>query len=192
MNKHCWYNLDLDVTEAIRQDFLFDHPPWTIKSFRNPLEIFRAEWCDSLRHLGFGIFNTMIFYKSANSRSPVAHIDGYNTAANGAIGNGAFAINWVIGGRNSDMVWYQQPVGKTQVTYTKAGTAYLSWPVEKLTEIDRCQIQSPTLVRIDVPHTIEVQDEDRIGISIRVKYVSPETLNLLEYFRSKKMLVERK
>jgi hypothetical protein len=43
------------------------------------------------------------------------------------------------------------------------------WPIAELKEVDRCHIgQKATLVRTDVPHTVEMGNTDRWAVSFRI------------------------
>ena len=66
------------------------------------------------------------------------------------------------------MTWYEMP--KIEGTNTKRSETdqNMEWPIEQLKEIDRlCIGQTPTLVRTDVPHTVDMGNNERWLISAR-------------------------
>jgi len=197
MNNNCWYNLNIDVTGAIRTDIGLDvtDDSWHIKSYDKPNEIFNSGWIEYFRNLGFTISHTMVFRKPKNHKCHFAHIDGYLIERDDTsfLSTRTNAINWVIGSDDGDMVWYQTPREKNEVLYTAANTPYLSWPVNQLTEIDRCRQSqyTPTLLRVNVPHNIEINGNARISVSVRTITISNNWSKAVELMRNKNILIER-
>jgi hypothetical protein len=115
--------------------------------------------------IGLPVCQAILFYKQPWARSPIAHID-MSTPTRPK----AFAFNWVLGGKGSKMLWYTGHEGKAgAASLTMVETDYLSWPKTELTLIDSHEVkQELTLVRTDVPHSIDVEAEPRWCISVRV------------------------
>jgi len=183
---HCWYNLDIDISNALRSDVSFERTHFDVWSFKNAEEIFNSEWISYIDQLGLSISETMVFYRPADSEDSDAHIDGYAGSYK------TFAINWVIGGYNSEMSWYNLPLNENKQEYTTAKTPYISWPIEQLTKIDQYKIVNiPTLVRVDLPHSIVVNDEPRLCISFRTHRFRNNWNTIINYLKLKKLLIER-
>jgi hypothetical protein len=190
-NEHCWYNLNLDVTGALRSDFILNEPPWTIKYSKIATDFFTDEWIKYVNSVGISIVSVMIFYRSPNDGIGEAHSDIYFDSC-GTMGYRSVAINWAIGGGDSAMEWYKQPEHLGKLKHTLAKTQCLSWSTDNLVKIDQVTIgkSTPTLVRVDLPHRVVIGSEPRIGISIR-----PMDQNnwkkATHYLKFKKILIER-
>lgn len=182
MNKFCWYHLNLDVTNSIRKDFKPDWSNRSVYSFTKPTEVFNTEWLDYMKGHYLMIEAIMMFYKPAHLVGTLAHDDGKFRK---------FAINWLLSGSDSEMVWFDFAKTNPELHYTEAGTPYYPWPVTELTVIDRCSDNSkPTMVRVDNPHTINVGVEPRISISVRTRF-NAEWQRSVDYLRSRNLLIER-
>jgi hypothetical protein len=163
----------------------------TIKSFSNPTDIFTSDWLEYMCNHGLPVTGIMTFGRPAGERPTNAHVDGL--VDNSARPNYRdFAFNWVIGGRDSEMIWYDTADVQIPVSYTPARTPYRQLPTATLTEVDRCCIQhQPTLVRVNVLHAISVKDEPRIAISVRTNGLPNDWQIAINYLRDKKLLIER-
>jgi hypothetical protein len=163
-NDRCWYELDIDTLNAFKTGYSL--PDVTGRNFGiwwvRKDDIFDPSWIKYLSNKGIDIIGSMLFWRPAGFTNVTAHVD---------VGDGktaGFALNWVIGGKDSEMSWYHLPPGPKPVEYTTAGTPFSAWPISQLVETDRRCIQSRmTLVRVDVPHAIFVKDEPRWCISLR-------------------------
>lgn len=187
---HCWYTLNLDIKGAIRKDWKFPntdlHGIWRLPAW----DVFELEWLKKCFALGLEFSALMLFHRKPFVGTNGAHID-LNTKDNTQIDT--YAVNWILGGAGSQMIWYELPPGDLPVSYTSANTPYTYWPLNELTEIDRCSIRlQPTLVKIDKPHSIEMGPEERWCISARPRLKNRmEWDELLDHLRSLNLLVER-
>jgi hypothetical protein len=196
MNKS-WYKLKIDTSNALIN-------PWPlIPKIPNygiwiqPKEsIFNKEWMDYVESLGLALSSrSMVFYRGPNWNTQYAHLDVevYKDSEN-EIPLVCYGVNWVLKGEDSSMVWYDMPDKKYEVLYTEAKTPYINFKIETLNEIDRCNIQlEPVLVRVDIPHSISVGNEERWCISARFKkhIRNMSWDSVVELFRSKNLLIER-
>jgi len=183
---HCWYNLNIDISNALRSDISFTRSDLRVWSFKDPREVFSDSWIDYMTRLGFPIFEIMVFYRPANCVDTEAHVDGFTGSYK------SYAINWVVGGDDSEMIWYNLPEQEPPQTFTMAKTPYLSWPIKQLTEIDRCTISNtPTLVKVNLPHSIIVKDQPRICISFRAKSFRNNWNFVTKYLKVKNLLIPR-
>jgi len=193
MDNKCWYETNIEFDKNFTIDKLpkINEGEWYDKEgiWKQPLgEVFSEEWNTHLKDLGFSMWPwVLMFYRRPHYYAQRAHVDLQDTVC---------GINWVIGGSDSHMIWYK----KTGVTQERdaltsvAFTPYLSWPVNELEEIERHTLSRTkiTLVRVDIPHAIEVRSEDRWGISVRPKGKTFRTWeDTIDYFRSKNLLIER-
>ena len=187
---HCWYNLDIDVAHALKNEWR-----WQSTGHSNNMrkytadEIFATAWLDTMSAINMPITGSLVHHKPKMFSSQEAHVDTYK-----GIGGADFGINWVIGGRDSEMIWYDLPhqvysgAGKA----TPAGTPYVAWPIVGLKEIDRCVIGSQAvLVRVDRPHAIVVGDEDRLSISARTNMKFMNWHGIVKYLQKKNLLIMR-
>ena len=188
----CWYRINIDVTNALqKKKFPFYNPKenkvliWRFKSH----EIFDPTWLHYIRSIGLLVSGVMVFYRPAGSSSDLyAHIDKYSDKT-----LVSSALNWVIDGRDSEMVWYKTPTDVSTKSFklTMANTKYVNWPITELVEIDRKKIESElTLVRVDVPHAIKMGDGPRLCISVRL--INSYTLrwnSVVDLMKSKGLLI---
>ena len=82
-------------------------------------------------------------------------------------------LNWTIDPDDAHMVWYNMP--DQDPTYTKRSETDRNkeWPLEDLVENNRCIIgQQPTLVRTDIPHTVDMGANERWLISVRFTWLN--------------------
>ena len=174
-----WHVLNIDISNAIRADVdvnekLFGE--WKrgriARLHTDQLkDIFTPEWLDYMKSLGVEVANVMVFKRAFPSPGDEIHID------LSASQHAAFALNFVVGEDQSDMVFYDpndfKEMGYTQLA-TPVGTLYLSRSKEGVKEIARrCIGHTLTLVRVDIPHNIDVK-ADRLAISLRM----PDSLNI--------------
>lgn len=192
MNKqHCWYNLNIDISNAVRPDFDFGDDRWYFKRTTTSSDMFTVDWLEYMRGLGIPITATQMFQREVGSPTTHAHID-VMAVDSQKISCRTFAINWAIGGRDSEMIWYDLPNNDSPVLYTRANTPYVEWSTTDLTEVDRCCIQSqPTVVRVDVPHSVKVKDEPRISISVRTNGIPNDWDTAVDYLLNKQILIPR-
>lgn len=196
MNDKCYFELDIDVSDALKSDWktyctTFDitgkYGIWQPSSE----QIFKKSWLDYMRSIGLPIYNAMIFYRGPYAHTADAHIDISDIPFR--IHN--FGINWCVGGKNSEMVWYELPENpEEKIAYTRANTPYVAWPKKTLKEIERYHIgEKVTLVKTGLPHAIVMDQEPRWCFSARSAI--PNDLpwdKVTDLLRSKKLLVERK
>jgi len=111
--------------------------------------------------LDLTIFFVETFFKTP-SKSGGIHID--------AGGGDYTKLNWVFGGGDSKMGWYE-PIDKKfkPIFKTSAGTPYISYTRNQVTEIEKTVIKNPTLVQVGIPHNVFDVTEDRFCVSILFK-----------------------
>jgi hypothetical protein len=87
-----------------------------------------------------------------------------------AMGGDYTKLNWVFGGGNSKMCWYE-PFDKTfkPIFKTATGTSYVAYTRDQVKEIEKTVIRNPTLVQVGIPHHIIDVTEDRVCVSIVFK-----------------------
>ena len=187
-DNNCWYKLKISVENALK-------PDWKLPTTEEPLltwqyqatDMFNTNWISTMRDIGLEPISGLVFYRNYTGLETCAHIDG-----NGADRKPVFALNWVIGGANSTLIWYKLPDYDASPRFTKIQTPYQAWLRKDLEEIDRVHIGSHlTLVRIDKPHAVEMGTEPRWCISVRTKLPEPSSWEeILEILREKQLLIE--
>lgn len=188
---HCWYETKIDISHALGP--LWRRPVVQSQNwdgvFAMNRTIFSVTWLEMMENLGFDIHAAMVFYRPARLLDELAHVDGET------INNlRAFALNWLIEGKNSSMIWYEMPQQQPNPTWrTTARTPFIAWPRDSLAEIDRCNIYTrPTLVRVDMPHAIDVAEEPRLSISVRFnKFNHLSWDEMIDYMMEKDLLIPR-
>lgn len=185
MNKlDSYYNLNIDVSSALSKDWNF---PSTVegKTMWNFFagHIFDSEWLSYTKSLGINIVDAMVFFRKPNSYHSVAHIDQVGST---------HAINWVFGGESTCMVWYDLPNFIGDKVTTSAGTGGKIWDRNSLTETARVSIgKSPVLVRVDIPHVVDMQDSisNRWCISARQKHPHVTWEDSVENLKSNNVII---
>jgi hypothetical protein len=83
-----------------------------------------------------------------------------------------YGLNWVYNtDDDSDMIWYESPKENVPVTTTEYGTAQVDIDTSTLAEVGRvCIGNQLTLVRVDIPHNIQVRSNARFVISLRCRF----------------------
>lgn len=187
-NQHCWYKLNLDTSQALREDWI---PAATVNDIRiekYPAEkILNQAWLDYTVAKKIYISNVMIFNRPAWQCDDMAHID----LLENKLDTATYSINWVLDCDDSEMIWFNRPASSAKIEYTPANTPYSSWPIKELVEIDRCNIRSgAVLTRVDVPHAVSVTSQSRLSIAARSSFRMPWNL-AVAFLRANNMLIER-
>jgi len=180
MNQKNWHRINIDVTDAVKidlKDYILSDPyregeyalympdkagVWTLQ----PNTIFKASFLKELLKDQIQIDLAQIFYRAPNYQHPGAHVDlGQNGSLYGA------GLNWTVDPDDAEMTWYEMPTTDGTSTKRTETDQNMEWPLEQLKEIDRLRIgQTATLVRTDVPHTVEMGSNERWLISARFKW----------------------
>lgn len=174
----------ISIDDALRSDFVWHkivHDTNKLLYFNNPSELLNQEWLDKCNAIGVDIKTAMVFYKPIDFKGDFAHIDVVKHDPEGAV---ICALNWIIGGNNSQMVWYDQRTAVRNVEWDKQGIPRATFLKSQLIELQRLALTNRlTLVRTDIPHTIECGSDPRWSISLRMQYGKFKTWqNAIEFF----------
>jgi hypothetical protein len=174
------YKLNLDISTALKKDFSLQVLIDEIENSDRPGHIWRfdaqdffdPDWHQTMYNLGMNFGSSLVFYRKAHYIHPTAHIDLSWSDKKPTVS----AINWCVGKDDGDMIWYNEksPAAETEQDQllTPADTLYVERELAQLDEIDRYQIGStPTLVRTDVFHNVEVRAHPRLCISARCRTI---------------------
>lgn len=190
-DKHCWYDLNIDVKNCFKEGYKFPEPTGQYGIW-HPLawDVFNMDWLKYVTSMGLPIYSVMIFYRGPYASTLGAHVD-ISIPEPLLLTN--FAINWVYGGSDSTMSWYETPPGEKKIEYTPAGTAYKVWPKRELTKIESHSIgEQVKLVRTGIPHSIEMGSQPRWCISARTSiHHDFEWEQVVDMMKDRKLLVER-
>jgi hypothetical protein len=174
-----WHRLNIDVSNAVQSHFdtarlyaesEFAGKPVGVWTFTNEqmFDVITEEWATYMSTLGFNLTGMILFFRDANLPAHSAHVDIRKDDNHGCA---IYAINWLLDTEDdSEMVWYDMPDTLGQDKVSEAGTLYKAWPLSEVSdlEISRCTIKNiPTLVRVNIPHTIIVGSRPRWAISVR-------------------------
>jgi hypothetical protein len=186
---NCYYELNVDVTNAIRKDFdLNELLVGNVQQIRlwdyigdKKTELFTDAWLGYMDSIGVPIAGALIFWRQANYQHPTAHID---VAPNNYSGLSA-AINWCVGEDKGQMVWYEIPEKTGNTNQTPVDSNYQEWQTSQLVELQRKVIgNKPSLVRVDLPHNIIMGDVPRFLITARTMEVFQSWDDVKTYFRT--------
>ena len=106
------------------------------------------------------VINTAaVFYSKPNVETPI-HVDG-------PLGDYA-KLNFVLGGRNSKMNWYnlKDPANVPPIKKTSLKTDYISYDYSDLDFIDEYEFYRPTIVQVGIPHNVTNGPDHRYCISL--------------------------
>ena len=198
MNNHCWYKLNVrSTTHSLSPDWRFPEISgnYGIWSLDGQIEkMFTQEWLEYMNGVGLNPEHIMMFYRGIGERSGGAHVD-ILPPGKPPLEFTTGALNFVLRGEGSEMIWYETPKEPREVSFTSANTPYITWPIKELKEADRVHIGLELMVvRTNVPHTIDMTKAKapRWCISIRLfqnhKFTWQETIDRL---RSLNLIIER-
>lgn len=192
----CWYELDIDISKAIKETWKLPNSSKVDSSYGiwylQPRDIFNDAWLEYMTDKSITITEVMLFYRGPYRTNAAAHIDLKSFKEPTEVY--PFALNWVIGGKGSSMVWYKQPSDKIDIKLTAAKTKYADWKISELKEVDRHTITNNiTLVNVGVPHNIIMGSQDRWCISARSNMLNniEEWHSVVEYLKNKEVLINR-
>ena len=183
-----WYRTNIDMSQAFKLGYQLPNVGmhqelWNIK----PSDMFNQTWLDNMIRYGIPVEWVLLFYRPAHIQNDSAHIDSYGT--NGDIT--VSALNWIIGGRGSEMRWYNRPTTPLHISYTERGIPYMHLPIDTLEEVYRTNIGNGlSLVRVDIPHAVFVGDEPRWCISLRNHLRPNSQHDAAEHLRNAGLLVD--
>jgi hypothetical protein len=192
-----WYALDINVKNAIRNDFSFnkmlaesqfsDSPAgiWFIKQ-EELSNMFSKEWLDYMNSLSLEVGNCFIFYRAPHYLHNEVHIDTHHLTGKAAV----YGLNWVIDpADDSDMIWYEPLDTQGDNKLTQADSTYYSWPLDAFKDkpyVSRSIKQQMTLVNTGLPHNVIVREKSRWSISMRFpvdKFNIVDWQSAAEYFK---------
>jgi len=138
---------------------------WTLQ----PNTLFSNDWLDyTVNEYGVKVDLAQIFMRKPHYQHPGAHVD---IDQNDNLYGGG--LNWTLDPDDAEMVWYDTPEQDPVYTQRSHTDRNKEWPLESLTECARCTIgQQPTLVRTDIPHTVDMGTNERWLISVRFTWLN--------------------
>ncbi len=123
------------------------------------LDVINKEFKEVLSSLNLTINHIESFYKPATAGFSMVHID--------LLGGDISKINWIFGGKDSSMNWFESLPGKAVVQSTNSiGAKYLVANKEDIVLIDSCKLKSPSLVQVGILHNVTNLVEDRFCVSV--------------------------
>lgn len=187
----CYYRLNIDTSGALKSTWKMPEPKGNYGIwYPSAKEIFSDNWLEYTKNLGIDFKHALLFYRGPNTTSKEAHVDTHATSHKFV----NFAINWVIGGRESSMHWYKLPDMKVASVVKDPTTSvpYTTFQFKDLEPIESCSISDQiTLVKTEIPHSITMGSDPRWCISARIADDKMTWEEVVQYLRSKKILVER-
>jgi hypothetical protein len=191
--KNC-YRLNIDVSNALKEDIVSSRVgKYLVENFTHGFEnIFNKDWFDELSEKVGQIKNVLIFSRPAYWSTNVSHVDLKNDKT-----PVWFSLNWVLQGKDSEMVWHDPPndyLNCENLKTTMSKNYNLQWGVDKLSIIEKYKVVDQlVLARTDIPHSIIVKSQPRIAIAIRplISIDSRYSWNdSVEFFKEKNLLIE--
>ena len=171
-----WYVLDINISNAIRDDFNFDKllenlgyvnsNAGMFSILKKDLStIFTDAWLDYMKQQQLDVSRCLIFYRKPFYTHPEAHVDILKD--NPAV----YALNWIMDSDDdSEMIWYDFPTVPGVAAETPAATPYVSWPTSVFADqnpVTRRIKNQLTLVQVGIPHNVIMREKARWCISVR-------------------------
>jgi hypothetical protein len=167
-----YYRLKLPFDNPLRPGFVFPSienikPPWqtlivpSIGTFSKEL----YNWFKSIK----AIPGQPHIFCGFPYEQCIIHTDGIDRPESAA-------INWVysLDNSKSEMIWYNALEEGNIEVIEKTNREHIYWNNSQVKEIERYSIQSPALVRTDVPHSvINNADTHRWCVSVRFRPLKP-------------------
>ncbi len=130
-----------------------------------PLELLHSDLVHTFSQIGLQLRSSYLFVTKPFHMTPNIHIDGSRYSD-------LCAVNWVFGGRGSQMQWFEwSPEARPETLESRThSTPALLIPPEWCIEVESTSIVEPTLVRVGVPHRVINQTpETRWCLTVRFK-----------------------
>jgi hypothetical protein len=130
-----------------------------------------------LEGLGIKVSWIELFYRKPGYRGSI-HAD--------SIGGDFTKINWVIGGKNSIMIWFDvinSDIEKNNISLTMANTGYIKYTWNEVTMAHSEFVLGPTLVQVGVPHLIINPSDDRYCLSFVLTDMYGKRLTMAESYK---------
>ena len=184
--EHCYYRTILDPTNMYDKNWKY--VPTKIFDLQLNIVPITDYFIKYLESFGL-LFDSTLFFYSKIALNCTAHIDMYTT---GGLANPG--LNYIIGGKNSLMTWYNTPTYTEKPSLSSAGVIYQEFLVKDLELIDSYELKQNelTLVRVDIPHSVRIGQEPRMCISIRFKPKKHIPWNShVEMFSAKGLIIPR-
>lgn len=189
--------LNLDVRNAFLSDKICKDilescrsKKFTIpKIIKKTPEIFTKCFLDECKKINLTPKSVLFFYRKANYQHKTAHIDLNDTTKKN---DSIYAVNWVIEDDFSNMIWYKLPNNwKNSIEKTEIETTFSQWDKKDLIEHgQRCNIGStPTVVRVDIPHSVVMGAKDRLSVSIRFYEKFSSWQDVYSFFNKKSFIL---
>lgn len=194
---YAWYNIGVNNLTILNKNWQFPKVTQLWGGHFTTEELFDPDWVLYIESLDIHISKSHpIFFKPKNMETKKAHVDLRLDNS-----SQVSALNFAIQGKDSKMCWYKEKlVNSGIIKQNSFGAAdhkshnHVVWNLEDLEEIDSCNIQSSlTLVRIGIPHTIFIGNQDRWGISIRFNnnLGRKSWEEVVDFFNNKNLLIAR-
>lgn len=170
-----WYRLNINFNDIVSPEWIFPNPnKFMLSTFVEQADkIFKKEWLDDFRSRGFHLHVVRLFHRKPNYNEDMAHVDHYFDNDD-CLTLPTFGINFVLGGTDSEMIWYElpeylRPAGGLKFKAEDSAKFVTDWNTKILGPIvDRCVIDNQgTLVNVSIPHHIKMSNEPRWCISMR-------------------------
>lgn len=98
---------------------------------------------------------------------------GIHSDGTGDEGTDVTKLNYIFGGKNSLMHWYELiPDGRKVILNTEKNTAYIGYYNEDTIRIHSAQVGFPSIVQVAVPHNVRNFEEPRYCVSIVIQDIT--------------------
>jgi hypothetical protein len=188
---NCFYRTTISTDGFFNESWKFPElEQWATFKEEN---ILNKKWIQDNEKTGLFFKTPLLFFRNSNFNRDTAHIDVvYEPAPTLSIVPGA--LNFIVGGKDSYMTWYELPEGPVNIQETMAKTPFAEWDKKDLKEIERYKIKEGelVLVRTDVPHSIEMNTDNRWCISLRLRR-NKSIVNwndLVNFLENKELLIK--
>jgi hypothetical protein len=174
MNRYC-NHLNLDFlplfkeTVDINQFKLVRHTKGNLKFHLHPV------FLDFLNSINLQAGGLEMFYSNPNFIQGI-HIDD--------TGNERVKLNYIYGGKNSFMNWYDIKDNVVPVIkQTRTGSSYVEFTEDEVNLVYQSNVKFPSLVQVGIPHNIINPTEHRLCVSVLL-YRNNSCINMTDAIES--------
>ena len=152
----------------------FDITKITQSHIKVDLDEINPEMKNFLYSLGIEVCLIELFYRKPGNSGSI-HVDN--------IGGDFTKINWVTGGKNSRMFWFNiidSAIKKNKISTTTANTGYIEYTWNEVALKYSQHMLGPALVQVGVPHLVINPSADRYCLSFVLTDIYGKRLTMAE------------
>lgn len=142
-------------TEIFKEPYNVSSFPMVRRTLLNPAIHINPEILDIIQSNNLKIVMVELFYSDVEFTSYIHSDTG---------GNDISKINWIIGGEDSVMNWFEPQV--TSQVQGIGNNTYIGYKPDEVVKIHSAKIHNPSLIQAAVPHNVVTGKDKRWAVSL--------------------------